>query len=177
MHLDRMLCMLDSKKKINIRLMVRNKDRIKDNGSMLSSISCLSFLYKWKSDHSTSCGNQIIPPRVENKLSTSCGQNLSFHYKWKSDHSTSCGNQTIPPRVESKLSTSCGQNISFTPCVGILFCFSKSNNNNPILKQLSKTSDCRTVLTHTITSQRHFSSNIKNNLIHDIETNPGPGEK
>ena len=46
MHLDRILCMLDSKKKINNRLVVGNKDRIKDNGSMLSSINCLSFHYK-----------------------------------------------------------------------------------------------------------------------------------
>jgi len=38
--------MLDSKKKINNRLVVGNKDRIKDNGSMLSSINCLSFHYK-----------------------------------------------------------------------------------------------------------------------------------
>ena len=36
MHIDCMLCMLDSKKKINNRLMVGNKDRIKDNGSLLS---------------------------------------------------------------------------------------------------------------------------------------------
>jgi len=36
MHIDCMLCMLDSKNKINNRLMVGNKDRIKDNGSLLS---------------------------------------------------------------------------------------------------------------------------------------------
>ena len=78
MSLDRTLCMLDSKKKINNRLAVGNKDRIKDKGSTLSSINCISIHYKWKSEHSTSCGNQSIPPCVENKLSTSCGQKLSF---------------------------------------------------------------------------------------------------
>ena len=41
MNLDRLLCMLYSKKKINNRLAVGNKDRIKDKGSMLSSINCL----------------------------------------------------------------------------------------------------------------------------------------
>ena len=46
MYLDRMRCMLSSKKKINNRLAVGNKDRIKDNGSILSSINCLSFHYK-----------------------------------------------------------------------------------------------------------------------------------
>jgi hypothetical protein len=53
MNLDRMLCMLDSKKKINNRLAVGNKDRIKDKGSTLSSINCLSIHYKWKSDYFT----------------------------------------------------------------------------------------------------------------------------
>ena len=141
MHLDRMLCMLDSKKQINNRLVVANKDRIKDKGSMLSSIN-----------------------------------RLSIHCNWKSDHSTSCGNQSIPPRVENKLSTLCGQKLSFPPCVGIIFCFTKSNNN-PKPKKMSKKSDCKTLLTNTITSQRHLSSNIKNNLMHDMETNPGLGEK
>jgi len=42
---------------------------------------------------------------------------------------------------------------------------------------MSKKSDCKTLLTNTITSQRHLSSNIKNNLMHDMETNPGLGEK
>jgi len=60
MSLDRTLCMLDSKKKINNRLAVGNKDRIKDKGSTLSSINCLSIHYKWKSDHSTSCGKQAV---------------------------------------------------------------------------------------------------------------------
>ena len=136
MNLDRMLCMYDSKKKINNRLAVGNKDRIKDKGSMLSSINCLLIHYKLKSDYSTSCGNQSIPPRVENKLSTLCGQNLSFNYKWKSEHSTSCGNQSIPPCVENKLSTSCGQKVSFPTYVGTLFCFTKLDNNNPIPIQL-----------------------------------------
>jgi len=95
MHLDRMLCMLDSKKKINNRLVVANKDRIKDKVSTLSSINRLSIHCNWKSDHSTSCGNQSIPPRVENKLSTLCGQNLSFHYKWELEHSASGGKQAV----------------------------------------------------------------------------------
>ena len=177
MNFDRMLCMLDSKKKINNRLAVGNKDRIKDKGSTLSSINCLSIHYKWKSDYFTSCGNQSIPPRVENKLSTSWGKNLSFHYKWKSEHFTSCGNQSIPPCVENKLSTSCGQKLPFPPCVGTLFCFTKLDNNNPIPIQLSQKSDCKTLLTNSITSQRHQGSNIKHYLMHDIETNPGPGEK
>ena len=60
MNLDRMLCMLDSKKKINNRLAAGNKDRIKDKGSTLSSINCLSIHYKWKTDHSTSCGKQAV---------------------------------------------------------------------------------------------------------------------
>ena len=42
---------------------------------------------------------------------------------------------------------------------------------------MSKKSDCKTLLTNTITSQRKLSSNIKNNLMHDMETNPGLGEK
>jgi hypothetical protein len=123
---------------------------------------------------------------VENKLSTSCGQNLSFHYKWKSDHSTFCGNRPFHLVWKSDHSTLCGKqaahlawtNLSFPPCMGILFCFTKSNNNNnPILKQLSKKFDCKTSVTNTITSQRHLISNIINNLMYDIETNPGPGEK
>ena len=186
MNLNRMLCMLDSKKKINNRLAVGNKDRIKDKGSTLSSINCISIHYKWKSDYFTSCGNQSIPPRVENKLSTSCGQNLSFHYKWKSDHSTFFGNRPFHLVWKSDHSTLCGKqaahlawtNLSFPPCMGILFCFTKSNNNNnPILKQLSKKFDCKTSITNTIMSQRHLISNIINNLMYDIETNPGPGEK
>jgi len=97
MCLDRMPCMLSSKKKINNRLVAGIKDRNKVIGSMLSSINC-----------------------------------ISFHFKWKSEHSTSCGNQSIPSRVNTKLSTSCGQKLSFPPCVGTLFCFTISNNNNQI---------------------------------------------
>jgi len=130
MYLDRMRCMLSSKKKNN-RLVAGNKNRNKGIGSMLSSINCISFHFKWKSKHFTSCGEPSIPPRVENRA-TSSGQNPSFHFMWKSKHSTSCGKQSIPPRVENKLSTSCGQKLSFPPCVGTLFCFTISNNNNPI---------------------------------------------
>ena len=109
MHLDRMPCMLSSKTKINNRLVTGNKDRNKVIGSMLSSINCISFLFKWKSKHFTSCGEPSIPPHVENRATLS-GQNPSFHFMWKSKHSTSCGKQSIPPRVENKLSTSCGRN-------------------------------------------------------------------
>ena len=42
---------------------------------------------------------------------------------------------------------------------------------------MSKKSDCKPLLTNTITSQRHHGSNIKNNLMHDIETFPCVGEK
>jgi hypothetical protein len=109
MHLDRMPCMLSSKTKINNRLVTGNKERNKVIGSTLSSINCISFHFKWKSKHFTSCGEPSIPPRVENRA-TSSGQNPSFHFMWKSKHSTSCGKQSIPPRVENKLSTSCGRN-------------------------------------------------------------------
>jgi hypothetical protein len=128
---------------------------------MLRSINCISFHFKWKSEYSTSCGKQSIPPRVENRA-TSSGQNPS-------KHSTSFGKQSIPPRVENKLSPSCGQNFLFPLCVGTLFCFTKSKNLNPIPTQSIKTK--------TITSQRHQCNNVKSNLLHDIETNPGPGEK
>jgi len=155
--------MLSSKKKINNRLVAGIKDRNKVIGSMLSSINCISFHFKWKSEHSTPCGKQNIPPCVGNRA-TSSGQNPSFHFVWKSEHSTSSGKQNIPPRVENKLSTSCGQSFLFPPCVGTLSCFTKTKNLNPIQTKI-------------ITSQSHQCSNVQSNLIHDIETNPGPGDK
>jgi hypothetical protein len=53
--------------------------------------------------------------------------------------------------------------------MGALFCFTKSKNINPIPTQLS-------IKTDIIMSQRHQCSNIKSNMMHDIETNPEPGE-
>jgi hypothetical protein len=53
--------------------------------------------------------------------------------------------------------------------VGTLFCFTKLTKLNPIPIQSIKTK--------IITSQRHQCSNVKNNLMHDIESNPRPGEK
>ncbi len=99
----------------------------------------------------------------------SSGQNPSFHFVWKSEHSTSSVKQNIPPLVENKLSTSCGQSFLFPPCLGTLFCFTKTKNLNPIPTQSIKTK--------SITSQRHQCSNVKSNLMHDIETNPGPAVK
>ena len=113
MYLDCMRCMLSSKKKINNRLVAGNKNRNKGIGSMLSSINCISFLFKWKSEHSASCGKQSITPRVENRA-TSCGQNPSFHYKWKTEHSTSCGKQDVHlVWTKIPLPTLCGNSFLF----------------------------------------------------------------
>jgi hypothetical protein len=118
-----------------------------------------AFHLVWRTEHSTSCGKQshlvwtkpIIPLHVEIK---------AFHLVWKTEHSTSCGKQAVH-LVWTKF--------LFPPCVGTLFCFTKSKNLNPILTQSTKTK--------INTSQRHQCSNIKSNLMHDIETNPGPGKK
>ncbi len=129
--------MLSSKRIINNRLVVRRKDKNKDTGSMMSSINC-----------------------------------ISFHFKWKTEHSTSLGNQRIPTWVENKLSTLCGQKFLFPPNVGTLFCFTKFTKYIYIKSILTNLS----LLLNTITSQMHQSNIIKNNLMHDIETNPGPCE-
>ncbi len=103
MFIERRFCTQASGNGIKNRLQVETKGRCKENVSMTSSIKCIIFgnplslpknslcistLFHlvWKAQHSTLCGKQNIPLRVES---------TTFHFVWKAQHSTLCGQNIV----------------------------------------------------------------------------------